>query len=102
MPYILGQAEVKRSWTEELNPLQVAKEDITTKTLALYDSLKSDDTRIIQLQLQGSIQATVNQVRFILKKKVSKIFQGPFAPRERASRSKTSHRTRNTRLGRPP
>lgn len=60
---MLWQAEVTHSWVEELNPLQVAKEDITTKTLALYESLKSDDTRIIQLQLQGSIQATVNQVR---------------------------------------
>jgi hypothetical protein len=63
MPFLLWQAEVTHSWTAELNPLQVAKEDIKTKTLALYESLKSDDTRIIQLQLQGSIQATVNQVR---------------------------------------
>lgn len=61
MPYHLGQVPVTRTWTEELNPLQVAKEDIETKTLALYESLKSNDTRIIQLQLQGSIQATVNQ-----------------------------------------
>jgi len=65
MPCLLWQAEVTQSWMEELNPLQVAKEDIVTKTLALYESLKSDDTRIIQLQLQGSIQATVNQVRVL-------------------------------------
>ena len=64
LPTLIGRCEVSRSWTEILNPLQVAKEDIEAKTLALYDSLKSDDTRIIQLQLQGSIQTQVNQVGF--------------------------------------
>ena len=66
LPALVGRAKVKFARTEILNPLQVAKEDIETKTLALYDSLKSEDTRIIQLQLQGSIQTQVNQVRLLL------------------------------------
>jgi hypothetical protein len=63
LPTLIGRCEVKDSWIEILNPMQVAKEDIEAKTLALYHSLKSDDTRIIQLQLQGSIQPQVNQVK---------------------------------------
>lgn len=68
LPALVGRAKVKFTRTEILNPLQVAKEDIETKTLALFDSLKSDDTRIIQLQLQGSIQTQVNQVSFMVRK----------------------------------
>lgn len=49
---------------EILNPLQVAREDIHLKTVSLFDSLKSNDTRIIQLLLQGAIQTQVNQVSF--------------------------------------
>jgi len=48
---------------EILNPLQVAREDIHLKTVSLFESLKSNDTRIIQLLLQGAIQTQVNQVR---------------------------------------
>ena len=54
-----------RQWHEILNPLQVAREDIECKTVALYDSLQSNDTRIIQLLLQGAIQPQVNQVSFL-------------------------------------
>ena len=46
------------------NPTKkVAKDDIHAKTISLYESLKSDDTRIIQLLLQGAIQTQVNQVK---------------------------------------
>jgi hypothetical protein len=70
LPSLIGRCEVCRSWTEILNPLQVAKEDIEAKTLALFESLKSEDTRIIQLQLQGSIQTQVNQGPLFLAKEL--------------------------------
>ena len=63
LPGFIGRAEVTHQWSEVLNPLQVARDDIHAKTLALFESLKSDDTRIIQLLLQGAIQTQVNQVR---------------------------------------
>ena len=59
-----GRSEVINEWMEILNPLQVAREDIHLKTVSLFESLKSNDTRIIQLLLQGAIQTQVNQVRF--------------------------------------
>lgn len=61
--YNLGRSEVINEWMEILNPLQVAREDIHLKTVSLFESLKSNDTRIIQLLLQGAIQTQVNQVR---------------------------------------
>ena len=69
----LGRSEVINEWMEILNPLQVAREDIHLKTVSLFESLKSNDTRIIQLLLQGAIQTQVNQVRL---KKFLKNFKG--------------------------
>ena len=66
LPGFIGRAEVTHQWSEVLNPLQVARDDIHAKTLALFESLKSDDTRIIQLLLQGAIQTQVNQVITVL------------------------------------
>ena len=74
-----GRSEVINEWMEILNPLQVAREDIHLKTVSLFESLKSNDTRIIQLLLQGAIQTQVNQVRFWCNaKRISSRNMGPY------------------------
>jgi hypothetical protein len=45
-----------------LTPIEVAIEDIQMKVAKLDAAIKSSDPKILQMELQGSIGTTVNQV----------------------------------------
>jgi len=60
-PYIKTRIQVAHQKQIILTPIEVAIEDIQMKVAKLDSAIKSNDPKILQMELQGSIGTTVNQ-----------------------------------------
>merc|ERR1712059_40399 len=60
-PYIKTRIQVAHQKQVVLTPIEVAIEDIQMKVAKIDAAIKSNDPKILQMELQGSIGTTVNQ-----------------------------------------
>ena len=63
-PYVKTRVNVVRRWEAVLSPLESACEDVKKKTSDLHKAvnLQPPDVRMLQVNLQGAVLTSVNQV----------------------------------------